>query len=119
VAADAVREQVSHTDFLDDILALDKPYGLPMFDQTGSEPHTVEKYLPRLAEALRVKYLYEVHRLDKTTSGVLLLATTSAMRDRLKDLFRRRLVDKRYWAICRGLPQPKEGEGAFAQKGGN
>ena len=95
--------------FSDDIVAISKPYGLPMFDQTGREPHTVEKYLPELAESLRVPYLYQVHRLDKTTSGVLLLASSKDMRKKLVELFRRRVIDKRYWAIARGVPEPKEG----------
>ena len=90
-------------------MALSKPYGLPMFDRTGCEPHTVEKYLPDLAAHCGVPYLHQVHRLDKTTSGVLLLATTREMRTRLVELFRRRMIDKRYWAIVRGVPEPQEG----------
>ncbi len=92
---------------LDDILAVNKPYGLPMF---GDDVHTVEKYLPWLAQKTNTGYLYEVHRLDKTTSGVMLLAKTKTMRDKLKDLFRRRQIDKRYWAIVRGEPLSKEGQ---------
>ncbi len=90
-------------------MAINKPYGLPMFDQTGKEPHTVEKYLPQLSEALGLPYLYEVHRLDKTTSGVLLLAASEDMRRRLVSLLRQRKIDKRYWAVARGIPEPEKG----------
>ncbi len=91
-------------------MAVSKPYGLPMFDQSGREPHSLEKYLPQLAEIVGVPYLHQVHRLDKTTSGVLLLATTDEMRVKLIRLFKRRMIDKRYWAIVRGVPRPSQGE---------
>ena len=97
----------------DDILALNKPFGMGM-TRTGTDPkedlHTIQKYLPFLARASGVQDIYPVHRLDKSTSGVLLFAKTRAMRIKLVDLFRRRMVDKRYWAIVRGVPEPTEGE---------
>lgn len=44
-----------------------------------------------------------VHRLDKETSGVFLLAKTEAMQEKLSALFRKREVKKRYLAICDGV----------------
>jgi 23S rRNA-/tRNA-specific pseudouridylate synthase len=90
----------------DDILAVNKPYGLEMF---GKGHHSLEKYLPRLAKATGVEQLFEVHRIDKTTSGIVLLAKTKLMHKTLVDLFRQRKIDKRYWAIVRGVPEPRQG----------
>ena len=99
---------------LDDILALNKPHGLTMTRTGGgnhrADQHTVQKYLPFLARASGTGEVYPVHRLDRSTSGVLLLAKTKAMQAKLVDLFKRRMVDKRYWAIVRGVPEPTEGE---------
>ena len=58
--------------FADDIVAIQKPYGLAMFGEDLQ--HSVEKYLPALAESLGCQTLHQVHRLDKITSGILLLA---------------------------------------------
>ena len=46
-----------------------------------------------------------MHRLDATTTGVLLYAKTSAMRDTLKKLFAQRKVGKTYVAITNGVPK--------------
>lgn len=49
-----------------------------------------------------------VHRLDKDTSGVLLLAKTSEAQEAITDLFRQRKMDKAYLAICDGTPEHDE-----------
>lgn len=90
-----------------DVVALFKPYGLPMFGDALQ--HTVEKYLPDLAKHVGTDVLHQVHRLDKCTTGLLLLAKTKDMHLTLVDLFRRRLIEKRYWAILNGTPTPSEG----------
>ena len=51
-----------------------------------------------------------VHRLDKETSGVLLLARHAAAARRLAGLFRDGAVAKTYWAVVRGAPRPASGE---------
>lgn len=53
-------------------------------------------------------FLGIVHRLDRPVSGVLVLARTSKAAGRLSDQFRRRRVDKKYWALVEGKP-PREG----------
>lgn len=50
------------------------------------------------------------HRLDRDTTGVLLLGRTQAAADALADLFRQRQVEKEYQAIVDGHLQPREGE---------
>ncbi len=50
-----------------------------------------------------------MRRLDKTTTGVLLLATSEASRKRLKKLFAERRVEKQYHALTNGVPSTAEG----------
>jgi RluA family pseudouridine synthase len=50
-----------------------------------------------------------VHRLDRDTSGVLILAKTAVMRERMEELFRKRLIKKCYYAIVEGKPDTTEG----------
>ena len=83
----------------DDYLVLDKPPGLSV---TG-ERHETD--LVRMAKAAG-EYLIPVHRIDKVTSGVVLLARTQAAHGPLTRQFTLRTVDKSYLAITRttGLP---------------
>lgn len=45
-----------------------------------------------------------VHRLDKDTSGLLVIAKNAATRSKLSKLFSQRLVEKKYLALCHGTP---------------
>jgi 23S rRNA pseudouridine1911/1915/1917 synthase len=47
-----------------------------------------------------------VHRLDRGTSGVLVVAKSAAALDGLMALFRRHAIDRRYWALVDGVPDP-------------
>ncbi len=91
----------------DDLIALNKPPGLPV--QGGSR---VARHLDGLLGALRFDAAESprlVHRLDRDTSGVLLLARhTAAARD-LTKLFRSRSLRKLYWALVVGVPRPAQG----------
>lgn len=60
----------------------------------------------RTSESFQEHFL--VHRLDKDTSGVLLLAKTEGMRDALIDLFAKRQMEKIYLAICDGKVMQQE-----------
>ena len=90
-----------------DLIALNKPPGLPV--QGGSR---VARHLDGLLGALRFDAEDAprlVHRLDRDTSGVLLLARhTAAARD-LTKLFRSRSLRKLYWALVVGVPRPAQG----------
>ena len=90
----------------DDVVALNKPYGLQMFGDNMF--HSVEKYQPMLAKHLNCEELFQVHRIDKVTSGILLLAKTKEMHKYLTELFRTRKIEKSYWTIVNGTPNPKE-----------
>ena len=55
-----------------------------------------------------------VHRLDKDTSGILLLARSAADAARLTAAFRAREAEKLYWAVTAGAPEPPAGRIALA-----
>ncbi len=90
------------------IIALNKPAGLP--SQGGSGQGS--RHVDGLSEALMFDYKERpvlVHRLDKDTSGVLLLARTPRVARRLAEAFRHRETRKIYWALVAGVPQPLKG----------
>lgn len=94
------------------ILALNKPAGLPVQGGSGQERH-----LDGMAEALQFE-LDEpprlVHRLDKDTSGVLLMARSRRSAAALTAAFRARETRKIYWAAVAGVPQPQLGTVRYA-----
>ena len=51
-----------------------------------------------------------VHRLDRDTTGVLLIARTPGVAAKLAAAFRGRDMEKTYWAVVAGRPVPVEGE---------
>lgn len=100
-----IREAVIFRD--DHIIALNKPPGLPSQGGSGQSRH-----VDGLAEALRFGLDEKprlVHRLDKDTSGVLVLARSRQVAGALTEAFRSRSTRKIYWAACAGVPQPRMG----------
>ena len=103
--AKMIRDAVIYRD--DYILALNEPPGLP--SQGGSKQ---TRHVDGLAEALKFGLEEKprlVHRLDKDTSGVLLLARTRAVASALTKAFRARDTRKIYWAAVAGTPSPPMG----------
>jgi len=99
-----------------DIVAVWKPYGLPMFQgkktvikKRENMTHSMECFLPDIAAKVKCESLYEVHRLDATTTGVLLYAKTKEMELKLRKLFAERKIKKNYLAVCNGTPQADSG----------
>lgn len=94
--------------YMDDhLIALNKPAGLP--SQGGSKQL---RHVDGLSDALRFGYDEKprlVHRLDKDTSGILLLARTRMVASKLTEAFRSRDARKIYWAAIAGVPTPKMG----------
>ena len=91
----------------DHIIALNKPHGLPV--QGGSKLY---RHGDGMADALRFDLDEKpklVHRLDKDTSGVLIMARTRAIAAALTAAFRHRETRKIYWAAVAGVPHPKMG----------
>ena len=111
-AADArmIRDCVIYKD--DHIIALNKPPGLPT--QGGSKQ---TRHVDGLAEALKFDLDEKprlVHRLDKDTSGVLLLARTRQAASALTASMRHKETRKIYWALVAGVPTPYLGEIKYA-----
>ncbi|MDR1521060.1 MAG: RNA pseudouridine synthase, partial [Planctomycetota bacterium] len=78
-------------------------------------------FLPLAREALADSGLLPVHRLDRDTSGALLLARNPAAERELARLFRQRRVVKTYLALCLGVPANRTGiinRGLSAWSGG-
>ncbi len=103
--ADLIQSCVIYRD--EDVIAINKPPGLPV--QGGSKQR---RHVDGLSEALRFG-LEEtprlVHRLDKDTSGVLVLGRNRAAARALTASFRHRATRKIYWAVVAGVPQPRRG----------
>ena len=90
------------------IIALNKPPGLPSQGGSGQG----NRHVDGLADALCFGYKDRpalVHRLDKDTSGILLLARTPRVARRLSEAFRARETRKIYWALVAGVPHPAMG----------
>ena len=103
--AEMMRRAVIYRD--DHMIALNKPPGLPTQGGSGQSRH-----VDGLSEVLRFGLDEKprlVHRLDKDTSGVLLMARTRASAKALTDAFRARETRKIYWAAVAGTPVPKMG----------
>lgn len=103
-ARDLQRLVIYHDESL---LVLNKPLGLPVQGGPG-----ITRHLDAQLDALRFGSPERprlVHRLDRDTSGVLVLARTPGTAARLAAAFRTRAVEKTYWAVVAGRPVPPEG----------
>ncbi len=104
-----IRDAVIYRD--DDIIVLNKPAGLAVQGGSGQARH-----VDGLAGALRFGQAEKprlVHRLDKDTSGVLLMARSQKAAGALTRAFRDRATRKIYWALAAGLPVPRMGSIRF------
>jgi len=102
---ESLASRVLHQDH--HVLVIDKPAGLAV--QGGSK---TSKHLDGMLDALRFDAKDRprlVHRLDKDTSGVLVLARTAKAARMLTDAFRSKDSRKVYWAIVTGVPRPSMG----------
>ncbi|XP_077996098.1 pseudouridylate synthase RPUSD4, mitochondrial-like [Glandiceps talaboti] len=94
----------------DDVIAIDKPYGLPSHGGPGVT-NNVNDTLPLLARLIdkSLTKLYLIHRLDKETTGVMLLARSEVTARQLNAMFRHHQVVKKYWVLTIHVPEPNEG----------
>ena len=103
--AEFLRGRVLYRD--DAVIAIDKPAGLAV--QGGSR---VLSSVDSMLDALRFDAAERprlVHRLDKDTSGVLALARSRKAAASLVAAFREGAVEKEYWALVAGVPDPPAG----------
>jgi len=90
------------------VFVFDKPSGLAVQGGSGvsrSVDHMLEAWRNQKGEKPRL-----VHRLDRDTSGVLVVARTRLAAMKLSEAFRGRDAQKTYWALVRGVPKKHEGQ---------
>ena len=90
------------------MIILNKPPGLPSQGGSGQG----DRHVDGLTEALKYGYKERpklVHRLDKDTSGLLMLARTDRVARALSEALRHRNTRKIYWAAVAGVPHPRKG----------
>lgn len=90
-----------------DLIALNKPAGLAVQGGTNTTRH-IDGMLPALAYKGTPPRL--IHRLDKDTSGVLVVAKNAKSAAWLAKAFQNRTTQKIYWGITHGVPHPRSGE---------
>lgn len=100
-----VRGLVLHED--DDVIVLNKPAGLAVQGGTGTSRH-LDLMLGAFGEGEARPRL--VHRLDRDTSGLLVVARSQAVARELAFAFQQHRVRKLYWAVVVGRPQRNQGE---------
>lgn len=96
-----------------DILVINKPAGLAVQGGSGLNDRHVDSLTEVFSGENKEKPKL-VHRLDKDTSGILLLAKNRKMADFLTKSFRSKMVRKIYWALVAGVPEKEIGTIRFS-----
>ena len=96
------------------LLAVNKPAGMVIHPAYGHHSGTlVNALLAHCPETADVGWSRagpgSLHRLDKDTSGLILVGKTDETRSSLQRQFKRRSVSKSYLALVEGQPSPREG----------
>jgi len=103
---DVLKQMLLHEDAK--VLVFNKPAGLAVQGGSG-----VTRNVDDMLEAWRNKKGEKprlVHRLDRDTAGVLVVARTRSAAQSLTAAFRERTTKKTYWALVKGVPRAKEGK---------
>ena len=90
------------------VLVLNKPYGIAVQGGTGTRRHLgglLAGMADRFGDRPRL-----VHRLDRDTTGVLLVAKHRDAAAKLGRVFQTRSAAKTYWALVKGVPKPPQGK---------
>ena len=103
--ADALSAMMLYED--DKVFVFNKPAGLAVQGGSGVTRH-IDKMLESLTNKRGEKPRL-VHRLDRDTSGVLVVARSRSAAQKLTDAFRKRDTKKVYWALVQGTPQRNQG----------
>ncbi len=107
---DAIERMILYED--DDVIVLNKPFGLAVQGGTGTRRH-----IDGMLAAMRDRFGDRprlVHRLDRDTTGVLLVAKHRDAAAKLGRTFQTRSAAKTYWALVKGVPRPPQGKIAAA-----
>ena len=103
---------VKHED--DDVLVIEKPPGVVTQPGVGHEHDTVlnglyARWGSKLQQLGRSRDFGLVHRLDRDTSGLLIVALSVRAYEGFRDAFAQRAIKKYYWAVCHKPPRDTEG----------
>ncbi len=110
----AIRDMILYED--KDLMVLNKPFGLAVQGGSGTKRH-IDGMLASLEDEKGERPVL-VHRLDRDTSGVLLVAKSRRIAAKLGEIFRSRQAQKIYWALVEGVPKPAQGRiSLFLAKG--
>lgn len=100
---------LSIIDHQTDFLVLDKPHGISFHDEENIGSGLFSQVKQQLKSQYGLTELYPVHRLDKMTSGLIIVAKNSATARAFQQLFEQHQVQKYYLAIAQGKPKKKQG----------
>jgi len=105
------RDQIEKMILYEDehVLVLNKPFGLAVQGGTGTRKH-IDGMLEGMADRFGGERPRLVHRLDRDTTGVLLVAKTRDAAAKLGRTFQTRSAAKTYWALVKGVPKPLQGK---------
>lgn len=104
---DFVERMIIYED--DHIAVLNKPFGIAVQGGSKTTRH-IDGLLAGMADRFGGERPRLVHRLDRDTTGVLVVAKNRDTAARLGKMFQTRSVQKIYWALVRGLPKPMQGK---------
>jgi len=103
---EALEAVILHEDA--DVIVFNKPFGLAVQGGTGTKRHIdgiLAGMVDRFGDRPRL-----VHRLDRDTTGVLLVAKHRDAAAKLGRIFQTRSAAKTYWALVKGVPKPPQGK---------
>ena len=101
-----LKKKIIHID--KNFIVLNKPPGIPV--QGGSK---IKIHIDGMLDSLRFGNSERprlVHRLDKHTSGALLIARSRKASQLAMNLFQKKLIRKLYWGVVVGVPKPSKGK---------
>jgi 23S rRNA pseudouridine955/2504/2580 synthase len=90
------------------VIVLNKPFGIAVQGGTGTRRH-IDGLLAGMADRFGDRPRL-VHRLDRDTTGVLLVAKHRDAAAKLGRIFQTRSAAKTYWALIKGVPKPPQGK---------
>jgi len=104
-----VKNQIADILYEDNhLIVINKPCGIPVQpDESGDKSllDYIKDYIKHKYKKPGEVYLGLIHRLDRPVSGVVVMAKTSKALSRMNELFKKRDVEKTYWALTKNKPE--------------
>ena len=106
-----IRKNLSNIIYEDDeIIVVNKPSGLLAIATDKEKTKTIYHQLTEYVHHQNIhNRIFVVHRIDKDTSGVLMVAKNEILKDKLQDNWNKIVKDRKYIAICEGIFEKKQG----------